>query len=134
MMILLFGREDVTRTRDPYVPNVVRYQLRHFSFASANDIRSLSAHSNSLNSSLIFKVVLTRYFQNQSPICERSRFLCFFQKSVQRYCFFFKRANYFLFFRRKVAFSFFFATFLPFSINSNTSFSVNLVASMFFGM
>ena len=31
MMILLFGREDVTRTRDPYVPNVVRYQLRHFS-------------------------------------------------------------------------------------------------------
>ena len=31
MMILPFGREDVTRTRDPYVPNVVRYQLRHFS-------------------------------------------------------------------------------------------------------
>ena len=26
-----FCREDVTRTRDPYVPNVVRYQLRHFS-------------------------------------------------------------------------------------------------------
>ena len=23
-----FGRDDVTRTRDPYVPNVVRYQLR----------------------------------------------------------------------------------------------------------
>ena len=29
--MLLFCREDVTRTRDPYVPNVVRYQLRHFS-------------------------------------------------------------------------------------------------------
>ena len=29
-------REDVTRTRDPYVPNVVRYQLRHFSIAFAN--------------------------------------------------------------------------------------------------
>ena len=31
MMILRFGREEVTRTPDPYVPNVVRYQLRHFS-------------------------------------------------------------------------------------------------------
>ena len=31
MMALRFGREDVTRTRDPYVPNVVRYQLRYFS-------------------------------------------------------------------------------------------------------
>ena len=35
MMILLFRREEVTRTPDPYVPNVVRYQLRYFSvFAS----------------------------------------------------------------------------------------------------
>ena len=25
------GRDDVTRTRDPYVPNVVRYQLRYIS-------------------------------------------------------------------------------------------------------
>ena len=24
-------RDDVTRTRDPYVPNVVRYQLRYIS-------------------------------------------------------------------------------------------------------
>ena len=29
-------REDVTRTRDPYVPNVVRYQLRHFSVFAEN--------------------------------------------------------------------------------------------------
>ena len=36
MMILPFGREDVTRTRDPYVPNVVRYQLRHFSVFAEN--------------------------------------------------------------------------------------------------
>ena len=41
MMILSFGREEATRTPDPYVPNVVRYQLRYFSFASANDTRSL---------------------------------------------------------------------------------------------
>ena len=32
MMILPFGREEVTRTPDPHVPNVVRYQLRYFSF------------------------------------------------------------------------------------------------------
>ena len=31
MMILSFGREEATRTPDPYVPNVVRYQLRYFS-------------------------------------------------------------------------------------------------------
>ena len=28
-------REEVTRTPDPYVPNVVRYQLRYFSKAGA---------------------------------------------------------------------------------------------------
>ena len=28
---LLFCREEVTRTPDPHVPNVVRYQLRYFS-------------------------------------------------------------------------------------------------------
>ena len=27
----LFGREEATRTPDPHVPNVVRYQLRYFS-------------------------------------------------------------------------------------------------------
>ena len=30
-MDILFCREEVTRTPDPYVPNVVRYQLRYFS-------------------------------------------------------------------------------------------------------
>ena len=29
-----FGREEATRTPDPHVPNVVRYQLRYFSFFS----------------------------------------------------------------------------------------------------
>ena len=43
MMILRFGREEVTRTPDPYVPNVVRYQLRYFSLASANNIVRFSA-------------------------------------------------------------------------------------------
>ena len=28
-----FCREEATRTPDPHVPNVVRYQLRYFSFA-----------------------------------------------------------------------------------------------------
>ena len=30
-MTILFRREEATRTPDPYVPNVVRYQLRYFS-------------------------------------------------------------------------------------------------------
>ena len=36
MMNLRFGREEVTRTPDPYVPNVVRYQLRYFSVFEEN--------------------------------------------------------------------------------------------------
>ncbi len=31
---LFYGRDDVTRTRDPYVPNVVRYQLRYIPLPS----------------------------------------------------------------------------------------------------
>ncbi|GEM_PF-4832982 len=31
MMNAAFGREEATRTPDPHVPNVVRYQLRYFS-------------------------------------------------------------------------------------------------------
>ena len=31
--LLFLRREDPTRTDDPYVPNVVRYQLRYFSIA-----------------------------------------------------------------------------------------------------
>ena len=27
--VLAFGRDEATRTPDPYVPNVVRYQLRY---------------------------------------------------------------------------------------------------------
>ena len=28
-LLLFFGRDEATRTPDPYVPNVVRYQLRY---------------------------------------------------------------------------------------------------------
>ena len=30
--IVAFGRDEATRTPDPYVPNVVRYQLRYIPF------------------------------------------------------------------------------------------------------
>ena len=30
---LAFGRDEATRTPDPYVPNVVRYQLRYIPIA-----------------------------------------------------------------------------------------------------
>ena len=29
LLTILFGRDEATRTPDPYVPNVVRYQLRY---------------------------------------------------------------------------------------------------------
>ena len=74
MMILLFRREEVTRTPDPYVPNVVRYQLRYFSLT------------------LFASIICWRKF---------SRIL---QKRVQKYCFFLIYANYFALFLRKVRF------------------------------
>ena len=42
------GREEVTRTPDPHVPNVVRYQLRYFSSRKLrlNTIRDDIAHMN----------------------------------------------------------------------------------------
>ena len=33
---ILFCRKEATRTPDPYVPNVVRYQLRYFPIAVQN--------------------------------------------------------------------------------------------------
>ncbi len=33
-MLSLFSRDEATRTPDPYVPNVVRYQLRYIPFAN----------------------------------------------------------------------------------------------------
>ena len=33
ILTILFRREEATRTPDPHVPNVVRYQLRYFSLA-----------------------------------------------------------------------------------------------------
>lgn len=33
VLILALSRKEATRTPDPYVPNVVRYQLRYFPIA-----------------------------------------------------------------------------------------------------
>ena len=33
LLMFSIGREEATRTPDPHVPNVVRYQLRYFSNA-----------------------------------------------------------------------------------------------------
>ena len=72
MMILSFGREEATRTPDPYVPNVVRYQLRYFSKCGAFlrtllTVRSLPGRKAG-NPALL-------YFRKLSPVCERSRLL-----------------------------------------------------------
>ena len=36
MTSLLFCRDEATRTPDPYVPNVVRYQLRYIPLATSS--------------------------------------------------------------------------------------------------
>ena len=81
MMILRFGREEVTRTPDPYVPNVVRYQLRYFSkcrafldyFADAKYTRFLY-HSTCFLSKAGAKVLL--FFDIRKLFCT------FFAKST----------------------------------------------------
>ena len=45
--LLLSCREEATRTPDPHVPNVVRYQLRYFSLAFSNKVAK--ADTTSLN-------------------------------------------------------------------------------------
>ena len=58
MMNLRFGREEVTRTPDPYVPNVVRYQLRYFSVFGEN----LDYSSNFLAHFVRFDYLLAQIF------------------------------------------------------------------------
>ena len=60
-----FCREEVTRTPDPYVPNVVRYQLRYFSLTFVR-----------------FDYLLAQIFSS------------FSRKRVQKYCFFLNCANF----------------------------------------
>ena len=35
-----YGRKEATRTPDPYVPNVVRYQLRYFPIVSGAKVET----------------------------------------------------------------------------------------------
>ena len=44
-----FGRDEATRTPDPYVPNVVRYQLRYIPIADAFMRKRLQRYSFFLN-------------------------------------------------------------------------------------
>ena len=44
---LLFGRDEATRTPDPYVPNVVRYQLRYIPMVFSQN--RLQRYGNFLN-------------------------------------------------------------------------------------
>ena len=95
-----FCREEATRTPDPYVPNVVRYQLRYFSILLAKS--RLFAGANFL--------VLTK---------AGAKVLLFFELSK-----FF--VNYFTLFRLKVRFRGFNGSDL--AINSRTSASVMVSA------
>ena len=39
LLTILFGRDEATRTPDPYVPNVVRYQLRYIPMIYKNRVQ-----------------------------------------------------------------------------------------------
>ena len=39
-LLLFLGRDEATRTPDPYVPNVVRYQLRYIPIGAFNVSKS----------------------------------------------------------------------------------------------
>ena len=100
-----FCREEATRTPDPYVPNVVRYQLRYFSFT--------------LFTSIICWRKFSRLFSKAG-----AKVLLFFELSK-----FF--ANYFTLFRLKVRFMGFNGSEL--AIISRTSASVTVSAATVFG-
>ena len=72
------GREEVTRTPDPHVPNVVRYQLRYFSLCLAKS--QLFTGVNFL--------VFTKAAAKVLLFFDMTKFFC----------------NYFAFFRLKVRF------------------------------
>ena len=55
------GREEVTRTPDPHVPNVVRYQLRYFSLNTS--LRNLIDFSKAAAKVLLF-FDMTKFFCN----------------------------------------------------------------------
>lgn|GEM_PF-3023894 len=59
-----FCRKEAIRTPDPYVPNVVRYQLRYFPFPSAKVILFQEEKKYLELFYSLFNVFLTTYTQN----------------------------------------------------------------------
>ena len=48
--LTLFGRDEATRTPDPYVPNVVRYQLRYIPILRWFSKNRVQRYGKNLNS------------------------------------------------------------------------------------
>ena len=59
-----FCREDVTRTRDPYVPNVVRYQLRHFSIPASFQFSVFTFHFSKAAAKVLLFFDMCKFFAN----------------------------------------------------------------------
>ena len=49
MSVLLSCRDEATRTPDPYVPNVVRYQLRYIPMPIAGDFQEIACKGSIFN-------------------------------------------------------------------------------------
>ena len=59
--IVAFGRDEATRTPDPYVPNVVRYQLRYIPICEIAPSASYNASES--GAKLLKKLDTLTFFQ-----------------------------------------------------------------------
>ena len=55
-----FGRKEATRTPDPYVPNVVRYQLRYFPILVQCKVMNILAH-NQIHVGFLCILIVSRW-------------------------------------------------------------------------
>ena len=64
-----FGRDEATRTPDPYVPNVVRYQLRYIPIALRDSLQKPAYFQKSRCKGSAF-LWIKQIFQEKVMICQ----------------------------------------------------------------
>ena len=64
-----FGRDEATRTPDPYVPNVVRYQLRYIPIALRDSLQKPAYFQKSECKGSAF-LWIKQIFQEKVMICQ----------------------------------------------------------------
>ena len=67
--LLFIGRDEATRTPDPYVPNVVRYQLRYIPIALRDSLQKPAYFQKSECKGSAF-LWIKQIFQEKVMICQ----------------------------------------------------------------